>query len=582
MKSLLKLKPYLRPYVGLIALSLVLAIPMGAIRASPIVMAQKLIKDVLIAKDPSKLLYLTLFVIGIFVLNFFVRFGHSYSIRVVVARVNQRIKNELYDHMMGLSADYFSDRSTGGLISRAGEDPNKIDQGISQIPVAIREPITLALCLGYTFYVNWKLTLLTIAIFPPMAAVFALSGKALKRYIHRLAQNQEKIYSSLQESFSGIRIIKSFRLEGYMRAKYRERSEAFTRTLLKSALVEEVSHPLVELFTAFAIAGLIYYGGAQVVAGDMTSEQLMGFFTAFGMMMNPIRSLNDMNIKLTSAAGACERVFEIFGWKSRLKEVPNPKAVSGFDHAIEFRDVRFAYPDAPDREILRGVTFKVDKGRSVALVGASGAGKSSLVSLLPRIFDVTGGAILIDGVDLHEVKLPDLRGLISVVSQDVFLFNDTIAENIRCGRLDATDEEIRWAAKEAFVLDFIDKLPHGFETVIGDRGQKLSGGERQRLSIARAFLRHSPILILDEATSSLDSASEKAVQAALEKLMRDRTTLLIAHRLSTIRHADQILVMRQGEIVERGRHDELLEQNGEYAQYLKLSESAERASVQTG
>lgn len=577
MKSLFKLKPYLKPYWGLIILSASMAIPMAALRTSPVVLVQKLIDDLMISKDPGKLTLFPLLVIGIYLANFVVRFIHYYSLRVVVARVNQTLKNDLYDHVMGLSADYFSAQSTGGLISRVGSDPNQIDQGIAQINVLAREPVQLLILMGYTFYLDWKLTLITLAIFPPMAVVFAFSGKALKRYIHRMQDEQAKLFGTLQESFTGIRIIKAFRLENYIQTKYREKSQAFTKNLLKTALLEETSHPMIELISAFAIAALVYFGGKQVLAGELTGGELTSFFTAFALMTNPIRVLNDMNIKLSSASAAAERVFEIFSWKSRLHESTNPQTVSTFAKSIEFKETRFAYPDTPDHEVLRGITFSVPKGRSVALVGASGAGKSSLVSLLPRIFDVTGGKIEIDGIDIREMKLADLRSLISVVSQEVFLFNDTIAENIRCGRLDATDEEIRQAAKDAHALDFIERMPEGFQSVIGDRGQKLSGGERQRLSIARAFLRRSPILILDEATSSLDNASEKAVQSALEKLMIDRTTILIAHRLSTIRHADQILVLRQGQVVESGKHDELLKNGGEYSQYLKLSQHAEGA-----
>lgn len=572
MKSLWKLKPYLIPQWRWIAASLLLAIPLAAIRLGPVYLIQKLVDDLLATKDPAKLVTVPLLVIGIYAVNFVVRFLHSASIRVVVARVNQRLKNDLYDHVMGLSADYFTTASTGNLMSRVGNDPNQIDQGIAQFAVMIREPISLVLLLGYTFSVSWKLTLITMAILPPLAFVFRYSGKALKRYIHRLQEEQARMFATLQESFTGVRVIKAFRLEEYVRKKYYERSEAFFRNLSKTIVVEEVSHPLVEFITAFAIAGLIYFGGSDVLAGTMSQGQLFAFFAAFATMQSPLRTLNDMNIKLHNSGAAAERVFEVMGWRTRLLEKPGARTIREFHREISLSEVRFAYPDAPERDVLRGVSFAIPKGRSLALVGASGAGKSSLVSLLPRIFDVTAGKIEVDGVDVRDLKIGDLRSLISVVSQDVFLFNDTIAENIRCGRLGATDEEVRRAAREAFATDFIDKLPEGFLTNIGDRGQKLSGGERQRLSIARAFLRNSPILILDEATSALDNASEKAVQAALEKLMRDKTTILIAHRLSTIRDAHRILVLREGSVVEDGTHGELVAKGGEYAAFLKIAE----------
>jgi ABC-type multidrug transport system fused ATPase/permease subunit len=281
--------------------------------------------------------------------------------------------------------------------------------------------------------------------------------------------------------------------------------------------------------------------------------------------------LNDVNIKLNQAAAASDRIFEVFRWKSNLYRPKEPIPVHEFKESVRLENVSFSYPDAPDRGVLKNVSFGLPKGKKVALVGSSGAGKSSLVSLLPRIYDVTAGRITFDGQDIRELSIHDLRRLIAVVSQDVFLFNDTVEENIRCGKLDATDEEIHSAAVKAHAWDFIQTLQHGMKTRIGDRGQKLSGGERQRLSIARAFLRESPILILDEATSSLDSASERIVQTAIEELMKDRTTLVIAHRLSTIRNVDQILVIKDGEIVESGTHPELLQRGGEYARFHNFS-----------
>jgi subfamily B ATP-binding cassette protein MsbA len=446
-----------------------------------------------------------------------------------------------------------------------GSDTSIIDGGISMINVLVREPITFIVLFVYALKLNWRLTLITLLIFPPLAWVFSVTGRNLKRYIHKMNEENGRQYATLQESFTGFRIVKIFRLEEYVRSKFQERSGNFAATHKKTAILEEASHPMVELLSAFVIAAVIFYGGVQVLSGKMTPGDLMAFFVTFGLLQNPIRQMNEVNIKLNQAAGACERVFEIFDWKSRLRETPNPLTLNHFEREIKIDHVTFAYPDSPERQVLKNVSFTAKKGSITALVGASGAGKSSMVSLLPRIFDVTEGKIEIDGHDIRDYKLDDLRKQIAVVSQDVFLFNDTIEENIRCGKLNATHEEIMEAARRAHALDFIDKLPEGMKTVIGDRGQKLSGGERQRLSIARAFLREAPILILDEATSSLDSASERAVQVALEELMVNRTTLVIAHRLSTIRNADQILVMREGEVVERGTHQSLLDSNGEYA-----------------
>jgi subfamily B ATP-binding cassette protein MsbA len=564
MKSLLRLKPYLRPHLWLILTSGLLAIPLSALRAGVVPLAKYYI-DHLIDKDWQKLYIFPFLIIGIYVLNFVVRFFHYYLLRIVIFRVNEKLKNDLFDHLLGLSADYYTSQSTGGLIARVGSDTTTIDVGISAINILIREPITFIALLGYALKLNWRLTLITLFVFPPLAWVFSKTGKNLKRYIHKLNHENGRQFGTLQETFTGIRIVKMFRLEDYVRRKFQERSRNYAATLNKTAILEEASHPMVELLTAFVIAAVFFYGGVQVLSGKMTTGDLLAFLLAFGLLQNPIRQMNEVNIKLNQAAGACERVFEIFDWKSRLRETPNPLPLKEFKSEIKIDHVTFAYPDSPERQVLKNVSFTAPKGSITALVGASGAGKSSMVSLLPRIFDVTEGKIEIDGHDIRDYSLDDLRRQIAVVSQDVFLFNDTIEENIRCGKLDATHEEIMAAAQKAHALDFIDRLPQGMNTVIGDRGQKLSGGERQRLSIARAFLREAPILILDEATSSLDSASERAVQGALEELMVNRTTLVIAHRLSTIRGANQILVMREGEVVERGTHQALLGSAGEYA-----------------
>jgi subfamily B ATP-binding cassette protein MsbA len=573
MKSLLRLKPYLRPFVWLIAGSAVLAVPLAALRASPALIIKYAIDDALKAPTAHKLLMFAATVLGIYLVNFVVRFFHYYFLRIVIARVNQKLKNDLFEHLLGLSSESFTTQSNGSLIARVTQDTHNIDIGLACINILIREPITFLFLLGYALHLNWRLTLITFLIFPPLAFVFSATGRNIKRYIRRMQESNATIFSTLQETFTGIRVIKTFRLEKYVRKKFRERAENYTKFQLKTARLEEAAHPIVELLTAFTIAGVVYYGGLQIMHGEMTQGDLIAFFATFAFMMDRLRDLNDVNMKLNQAAASCERIFEVFDWRSKIQDPPMPKELETLKQGIQIDGVSFAYPDAPSREILRNVSFDVKKGQIVALVGASGAGKSSLISLLPRLFDVNEGAIRIDGTDIRQFRVEDVRKLIAVVSQDVFLFNDTIEENIRCGRLSATRAEVREAARRAHAADFIEQLPDGYQAIVGDRGQKLSGGERQRISIARAFLREAPILILDEATSSLDTASERAVQEALDELMINRTTLVIAHRLSTIRHADHIIVLKQGEIVEEGVHDELLKKGGEYAHFHQVHQS---------
>ena len=559
-----RLFPYIRPQLKLIFASAFLAIPLAALRFSPVPLVKHIVDDLLVSRDAHKLYYFPILFVGIFVLNFVIRFLHYYMLRIVVARVNQQIKNDLFEHLMGLSADYFSSQKTGALISRVGNDPQYIDGGLSTLNVLFREPITFLFLFGYVFWLNWKLTVITVFILPPLAWVFSATGRNLKRYISRMTEHNAQLFATLQEGLSGIRVIQAFQLEKYIKGQFHKSTDAFRHFLLKTAVLEESAHPMIELLTAFAIAAVIYVGGSQVLSGQMTSGDLLAFFAAFAMMMNPLRNMNDVNIKMYAAAAAAARIFEVFDWKSNIAEPAQPRGFSGFKDKIEFDRVRFAYPDNLGKEVIAGISFSLPKNSVIALVGASGGGKSSLVNLLPRIFDVTGGVIRIDGVDIRELSLAELRRQIAVVSQDVFLFNDSVEANIRCGRFDATDAEVREAADRAHALAFIDRLPEGMKTVIGDRGQKLSGGERQRLSIARAFLRQAAILILDEETSNLDTASEAAIQESLFELMKDRTTLMIAHRLSTVKNADEILVLKQGQIIERGRHADLISKSGEY------------------
>lgn len=572
-ESLKKILPHIRPYRNLILVSLVLAIPMAALQFGPVPLVGRFVDDVLRTKDRTMLALFPLALIGIFVLRFFVRFFHQFLIRIVVARVNQNIRNRIYQHLLGLSADYFTEKSTGNLISRAGTDAQHLDGGIQSIGSLIKDPIVFCLALGRCFYLNWSLTLTTLCIIPPLAWAFSRSGRLLKRYMHKIQEENANVFDALQETFTGIRVVKIFNLNRYVSEKFQKRTQTFADTVIKSAKLQEITHPLIDLLTGIAIAGVIYYGGSLVIRGELTEGQFIEFFLAFALIMDPLRKLNDANIKINHAASASDRIHEILEWKPKVTESDQAQPLSTFSQAIQFTDVRFSYPDEPTRNILNSISFEAKKGEITAFVGSSGSGKTTLMNLLPRLFDVTSGRISIDGTNIKDFRLSDLRNMIAVVSQDVFLFNDTIEENIRCGKLDASPEDIKKAAERANALDFIEKQPFGFQTVIGDRGQKLSGGERQRLSIARAFLRESPILILDEATSNLDSASEKAVQEALEVLMKNRTTLVIAHRLSTIKNADQIHVMKNGSRIESGRHEELMEKQGEYFRLNQLQQS---------
>lgn len=570
MRSLNKLAPYIRPHMGLLSFTLLLALPLSALQASPVPLVQYFWKELVNNKNERYLLILPAAVIALYLINLVVRFCHYFLLRIVITRVNQKIRNDLYAHVLGLSSDYFTHQSTGSLISRVGSDPQYVDSGLQALSTLIKEPVKFLCLFALALKLNWELTLMIILIFPFLAWLFVFNGKALKRYIRRMTHENASLFSRMQESFTGIRIIKTFRLERYAKKKYREHTRTFAKTAMKTAAIQELSHPLVELLTAFAIAAVIYFGGHQVIAAKMTSDELLAFIAAFGIMIDPIRKLNDVNINLAQTAAAVDRIFEIFSWRSRIETPAHPIRLGEFKRSIALENVSFSYPDDPSRTVLDGFSLEIKKGAVVALVGASGSGKSTVASLIPRLYDVRSGTIKIDGVDIRSVGLHELRRFVSVVSQEVILFNDSVFENIRCGKLDARKEKVEEAARHAHAWDFIQELPNGIDSVIGDRGQMLSGGERQRLSIARAFLSDAPILILDEATSSLDTTSERAVQTALDELMENRTTLVIAHRLSTVRRADWIVVLRDGRIVEQGRHEDLMNVGGEYAEFLKM------------
>ena len=567
--SLKTLKPYLWPHRKWLFFSLLMALPLSALRAGPIPLVKYLVDDVLIRKDASRLVLVPAGIVLLYFLNLFVRFFHYYAMRIVVVKTNQSVREKLYEHLVSLSSDYFSDKKAGTLLARVTADPAQLDNGIASLNVLAREPITFLALFGYTLYTNWKLTTLTLTIVPALGFIFGKSGKYIKRKISEYQEQNGEAYGMVAEAVSGIRIIHLFQLEGTRLQKFRDQTNKMTALLLKISKMEEISGPSIELVSSFAIALILYFGGRSVLAGEMSSGDLMAFFTAFGMMVNPVRQLTDINPKLHTAAAAMERINEFLAWTPKVQSKPGANPIQRIERGIEFQNIEFAYPDEPGRMVLKGLCFELPIGKTIALVGQSGSGKSSIAQLITRLYEVTGGSIRIDGQDLRDLDLKDWRSLVSVVSQDVFLFHDTIYENIRMGRPESTEAEVMEAARKAYALPFLEKLPKGIHTLVGDRGVKLSGGERQRISIARAFLKDSPCLVLDEATSNLDNESEKIVQQSLEKLMENRTTLVIAHRLSTIQNADRIIVLRNGEIRETGSFRELSAMGGEFSRLLQ-------------
>ncbi|HEU4935422.1 MAG TPA: ABC transporter ATP-binding protein [Vicinamibacterales bacterium] len=496
----------------------------------------------------------------------------GYASAFVMTDIGQRVVRDLRDrlfrHILDQSATFFSRHTSGQLMSRITNDVNQVQQAVSEtIGDLMREGLALLGLAAYLFYLDARLALVAVTGAPLVVYPLIRFGKRIRSTTRRSQEHLEHLSHVTAEAFTGHRIVKAFGAEAREEQRFRQASQRLYRTNLKVTSALALLPPLMELLGGVAIVGLIWYGSRQIAQKVLTEGDFAAFVAAAFMMYAPIKKLSRVNATLQQAMAASERIFEILDTHSEVPERADAQPLSRLRQAIEFRNVSFSY-DGVSKTILKDVSFSVRSGQAVAIVGLSGAGKTTLVNLVPRFYDVSGGAILIDGVDIRDVTLASLRSQIGIVTQDTVLFDDTIARNIAYGLPSANPEEIEGAAKAAHAHEFIAMLPNKYESRIGERGQMLSGGQRQRLAIARALLRNSPILILDEATSSLDAESELLVQDALQNLMRNRTSFVIAHRLSTVRRADAIIVLERGRVAEIGRHDELLQRPG--GVYAKL------------
>ena len=517
---------------------------------------------------------LTLLIVGVFAFRGVGTFMSQYFIGYVGRHVINVLRNDVFDRLLSLPSRYFDDNAAGRLVSKLTFNVEQVAEATTNaVTITLREGLTIIGLLCFMLYTNWVLTLIFLAVGPVIGAVVSYASKRFRRISKRIQGSMGDITHVASESIAGYRVVRTFGGEDYEQQRFREVNDRNLTQSLKMASTQAISVPVIQVLVAIAIAALVWTMLAPEIRGGMTTGQLVAFITAATTMAKPIRQVTSVHAKIQKGLAAAYDVFETMD--EQPEQDPGTYAPSRVEGNIRFEDVSFRYRDQLDN-VLEGISLDIPAGQSVALVGRSGSGKSTLVSLLPRFYEYTGGDILIDDHSLRDYSLKALRSQIALVTQNVVLFNDTIAANIAYGALrDCSREKIREAAAKAHALEFIDRMPEGLDTMIGDNGVMLSGGQRQRLAIARALLKNAPILILDEATSALDTESERHIQEALETVMKGRTTLVIAHRLSTIESADRILVMENGRIVESGRHDELLATGGAYAQLhqMQFSES---------
>jgi subfamily B ATP-binding cassette protein MsbA len=507
------------------------------------------------------------------------RYGQSYLMAWVGERVIARIRRDVYAHIQGMPLAFFSDLHSAELMSRVINDVNRLARLSSQVLVmAVRQVGTVLALLAVMVAREWVLTLIAIVVFPFVGVAVRSIGRKLYKINRRAQEKLAELNVMLQEAFVGTKIVKAFGREAHEQARFDRLNQRLLDLSLKNHRADEITEPLMEVLGALGIMGALWYGGYQVIQGSMTPGTFFSFVAAVVMLYGPVRKLSRIANTVQQSVSSVERVFALLDTPPGIVDRPGARSLPPFGDRIDFQGVAFQYPDAQDAA-LREISLTVRRGEVVAFVGMSGAGKTTLMDLLPRFHDVTQGRILIDGHDLRDVTQASLRAQIGIVTQETFLFDDTVFYNVAYGRPGATPEEVERAARLAHCHDFIEALPQGYRSPVGERGTKLSGGQRQRIAIARAFLKDPPILILDEATSDLDAESEFMVQQALGDLMKGRTVLVIAHRLSTVRNADRIVVIHEGRIAEIGRHEALMAREGIYKRLYALQMHQDLAPV---
>ena len=557
-RLLLRLVPYLKGHWPALAVGTLLALVVSGTEGFIAWLVKPAMDEIFLKRDLLMLKVIPLALLGAYLLKGAARFGQSYLMASVGERVIARIRAELHAHIQAMPLAFFKALHSAELMARVVTDVNRLARLSSTVLVmAVRQVGTIIALLVVMFAREWVLALIAMTVFPAAAVTVRSIGRKLYRINKRSQEKVAELNVLLQESFTGTKIVKAFGRERLEQQRFDGVNDQLLRLALKDHRTDQLAEPLMEVLGALGIMGALWYGGYQVIAGALTPGEFFSFTTAVILLYGPVRQLSRMANTIQQSLGSVERVFELLDTAPAITDSPRAVAVDGFHEAIVLERVAFRYPDGAS-DTLSDVSLRVGKGEMVAFVGMSGAGKTTLLDLLPRFHDVTAGRITLDGRDIREVTVASLRALMGIVTQETFLFHDSLEYNIAYGKPGASREDLERAARLAQAHDFIAAMPETYATRVGERGVKLSGGQRQRIAIARAFLKDPPILLLDEATSDLDAESEFLVQQALSELTKGRTVLVIAHRLATVRNADRVVVVHEGRIAEVGRHEELM------------------------
>ena len=579
------LREAVRPYAGRIALAVLCMGVAASMQGLTAWLMEPVVDKVFTAKNQSMLWPVALAVLATFAIKGMADYAQSGLMSHVGLRVIADLQNRLYAHLTVMDVAFFQRHKTGSLVSRFLVDVNMLRAAVSNAITGFgKDALTAVALVVVMFYQDWLLATVAFFVFPIAIYPIARLGRRMRKVSVNTQEQMGLFNTILEQSFAGIRMVKAYRMERTERERVAHLTEEVYRLTQKAALTRAASSPVMETLGGMAVTVVIVYGGYRVIEGVTTTGAFFSFITALMMAYQPMKSLARLNATVQEGLAAAQRLFDVLDTRPTIADRPGAAPLMLSGGAVRLEGVTFRYDaaDEDDRPALRDLSLEVPAGRTVALVGPSGAGKSTVMNLIPRFYDVTAGRVLVDGSDVRDVTLASLRDAVALVSQEVVLFDDSVANNIAYGRPGAGRDEIEAAARHAAAHEFIARLPHGYDTIVGERGLKLSGGQRQRLAIARAMLKNAPILLLDEATSALDTESERQVQQALDELMKGRTTLVIAHRLSTVVNADLIHVIDHGRVIESGTHAELLAREGAYARLYHLQFAAEQAAVSQG